>query len=78
MANQALLEWPENLAISDTSPREYVPEIRRRFTDSALNAMLDLHALPNDWEQMEYPAFLEARRRLMADVIRRGFETLSG
>jgi hypothetical protein len=26
MANFSLLEWPDNLGISDTSPFEYVPE----------------------------------------------------
>jgi hypothetical protein len=77
MANQALLEWPDNVAIGDASPQTYVAEIRSRFPASEWKVMLDLHALPVDWEQMGYDVFLEARRRLMADVIRRGFLTLS-
>lgn len=76
MANQALLEWPDNIAISDSPPKEYVPEIRKRFAASEWRTMQDLHALPDNWEQMEYPAFLNERRRLMADVIRRGYQTL--
>jgi hypothetical protein len=76
MANQALLEWPENIAISDDPPREYVAEIRKRFSEADWRAMQDLHALPDGWELMEYTTFLEERRKLMAGIIRRGFETL--
>jgi hypothetical protein len=39
--------------------------------------MLDLHALPSGWENMGYDEFLEERRKLMAGLIRQGFETLS-
>lgn len=77
IANQALLEWPENLAIRDAPPREYVPAIRARFSEADWRGMQDLHALPEGWELMEYPVFLEERRKLMAGVIRRGFETLT-
>jgi len=35
------------------------------------------HALPNGWERMDYAEFLEQRRRLMASITRRGFETLT-
>jgi len=38
--------------------------------------MLDSHALPDGWEQMDYPVFLEKRRNMMAAIIRRGFESL--
>jgi len=76
MANQALLEWPENIAISDTSPKEYIPEIRERFSENDWKTMQEFHALPDDWEKMEYPVFLEERRKLMADIIRRGYQTL--
>lgn len=76
MANYALLEWPDNIDISDDPPTDYVPKIRARFQTGEWQHMLELHALPEGWEQMGYPDFLMARRRLMADIIRRGFETL--
>src|SRR5262249_414789 len=76
MANFPLLEWPDNVGISDTPPFEYVPEIRARFSDPELKVMQDLHALPEGWEQMSYDQFLIRRRELMAAIIRRGFETL--
>lgn len=76
MANYALLEWPENISISDTPPSEYVPEIRERFSPTEWKLMNELHALPANWESMDYMPFLDKRRQLMAAIIRRGFETL--
>lgn len=79
MANYALLEWPENIDISDTSPAEYVPEIKERYKgkDEEWNKMLTDHALPNGWEKMDYQEFLVERRKLMAATIRKGFESLT-
>ena len=76
MANMALLEWPDNIEISDAPPAEYVPEVRKRFSEAEWTAMHEAHALPPGWETMEYPAFLEERRKRMAAIIRRGFESL--
>ncbi|WP_243438173.1 GmrSD restriction endonuclease domain-containing protein [Fundidesulfovibrio soli] len=76
MANFALLEWPDNISISDTSPMEYVPEVRSRFTAVEWATMCEMHALPENWETLSYDAFLLRRRELMADIIRRGYETL--
>lgn len=77
MANQALIEWPENIDISDRPPSEYVPEIRPRFSETDWRLMHELHALPDNWETMTYSDFLIARRKLMAATTRRGFETLA-
>lgn len=77
MANFALLEWPENMDISDTPPNKYVSKIRSRFGGAEWKAMAQLHALPESWEDMEYSEFLEQRRPLMAAIIRRGFESLN-
>ena len=76
MANYALLEWPENLDIRDKPPEEYVAEIRPRFTVEEWERMHELHALPQNWQELPYSDFLDQRRHLMADIIRRGFESL--
>lgn len=76
VANYALLEWPENIAISDTTPDQYVPAIRERFAPAEWDTMRKMHALPDGWEMLDYAAFLGARRKLMAAMIRHGFETL--
>ena len=79
MANYALLEWPENIDIGKTPPMEYVPKIQKRFShqDGLWTRTLADHALPENWENMSYQSFLDARQKLMADVIRRGFESLT-
>jgi hypothetical protein len=76
MANFALLEWPDNISISDDPPSMYVPEIKTRFQSTDWQKMHELHALPESWETLSYFSFLQARRGLMAAIIRRGFETL--
>ena len=77
MANYALVEWPDNIDISDTAPSEYCPTIRTRFSDADWKSMTYFHALPNGWESLSYDEFLVERRKLMANVIRAGFEKLS-
>lgn len=77
MANYALLEWPDNTDISDAPPSDYVPTIKPRFSDEAWQRMHEFHALPDGWEAMPYTEFLVARRKLMAVIVRRGFETLA-
>jgi len=78
MANYALVEWPENIDISDAPPPSYVPKIRDRFTDDAeWGRMCELHALPPNWETMAYDVFLHERRKLMAGAIRKGYEGLT-
>jgi hypothetical protein len=76
LANYALLEWPDNIDISDSPPSEYVPEIMSRFTAKEWSLMHELHALPEKWETLSYQTFLVERRKLMAGIIRRGFESL--
>jgi len=76
LANFALLEWPENIDISDSPPTECVPQIRKRFILDEWIRMIEHHALPEKWHDMSYEIFLQERRKLMASVIRRGFETL--
>src|SRR5262249_30251213 len=77
IANYAFVEWPDNSKIHDNAPANYVPKLRKRFSDRDWDRMRRLHALPDGWETMPYNEFLEARRQLIADVIRRGFEMLS-
>lgn len=76
MANFALLEWPDNIDISDDDPKRYVDATRGRFKAPEWQTMHELHALPDDWQNMRYDEFLTRRRQLMADIIRRGFDTL--
>lgn len=77
IANFALLEWNDNMKVSDTSPREYVAELTKRFSHEDLKLMYYWHALPDEWQNMEYQDFLAARRERMAKVIRDGYSKLT-
>lgn len=77
LANYALLEWSENIRISDEAPATYLPPIRAQFGAEQWARMQHLHALPEGWERLGYFEFLTARRRLIAALIRQGFEQLS-
>jgi hypothetical protein len=72
IANLSYVEWPENIEISDAAPSSYWP----RYADQFSVEDLFHHALPQDWAQMDYEQFLDERRKLMARVIRKGFETI--
>lgn len=75
-ANYALLEWPDNISISDDPPSEYLSRMRERFDEATWKEMCELHALPERWETMSYEEFLPKRRALMAQIIKRGFEAI--
>lgn len=75
-ANIALVEWPDDIAISDAPPAEYLPRMRERFTPAEWDQMCRLHALPEGWEHMRYEEFLVRRRALTAEVIRWGLDQL--
>lgn len=77
IANFALVEWDDNIAISDAPPSEYYPKYATRFTSAELSEMRYWHALPDNWQQMTYPQFLEKRRQKMAQVIHDGFSKLA-
>lgn len=76
VANFALLEWPDNIGISDAPPLKYLPEMKERFDDMDWRKMCEMHALPDGWESLAYEDFLIQRRALMSQIIRRGFEVL--
>ncbi len=76
IANYAFVEWPDNSIIADQSPSEYFPPLFNHLQPEEQKNARFWHALPNDWERMDYWDFLEKRRKLMADVIRKGFEKL--
>ncbi len=75
-ANFALVEWGDNAKITDQPPAYYFPKYAENFSKKELGDMMWWHALPDRWYDMGYERFLIERRRKMAEVTRRGFETL--
>lgn len=77
IANFALVEWDDNIAISDSPPTEYWPKYAERFEKAELAEMQRWHALPEGWWEMSYADLLMARRPLIASVVRAGYEKLA-
>lgn len=78
IANYALVEWDDNMAISDAPPAQYWDKYADRFEQATLITMMQWHALPEQWWTMSYDQFLAARRPLIAGVIRQGYQKLAG
>ena len=76
IANLAFLDWPENLHIGAKDPQQYWPLMKEKVEASRLAKQAEWHALPVGWEQLDYSSFLEKRRKLIADVVRKGYHQL--
>jgi hypothetical protein len=76
IANYALLEWPDNIGISDTPPCSYWPKYTAGYSQADLDQACYWHALPPNWENLPYADFLVQRRKLIARVIKDGFGRL--
>lgn len=76
IANFALVEWSDNIAISDKEPKVYLPFYEERFDGEGLEKMRYWHALPENWQEMEYPEFLIERRKKISKVVADAFRKL--
>lgn len=76
IANYALVEWSDNISISDTHPAEYLPLYNARFNEEQMNLMYFWHALPENWETLDYKDFLSKRRKLIGQVIKDAYQKL--
>ena len=76
VANYTYIDYATNIDISDKPPIEYVTEYRTRLGEEGYARTCAENALPENFEAMEYPKFLTERRKLMADIIRQGYERL--
>ena len=76
IANMAFVDWPENSDIGARAPYEYWRTLTDGIPAETVERQRYWHALPVGWEQLDYQAFLERRRKLIADVIKDGFEKL--
>lgn len=78
IANMALVEWADNIAISDAAPAAYWPNqlAKKNLDDGRIAHQEYVHALPQGWLGMDYSEFLTQRRRLMAKVVADAYERL--
>ena len=79
VANFTYLEYPDNVDISDDPPKVYFEKIRKeQYAHKAdvLASTMCEHCLPENFYEMNYEEFLQARRTMMAKVVRETFESL--
>lgn len=77
IANYALVEWSDNINISDSHPRDYLPNYTQRLSDAEKRLMYYWHALPENWEEMNFDEFLIHRRKLIANVISEAYQKIA-
>lgn len=78
VANKAVLEWPTNVEIGAKPPATYWPQVADAFGDQGrLARQCELHALAENWFDMDYQGFLADRRQRMAQVVRSAFAHLT-
>ena len=77
IANFTYLDYQTNIDISDDPPSEYAARYRQKLGKEAYKLTCKQNAIPEDFEAMEYPQFLEKRRLLMAGIVREAYNKLS-
>lgn len=76
IANFTYLDYTTNIDISDDAPSEYVERYRNKMGEIEYLKTCDEHALPPDFEKMEYMEFLKERRQLMAQIVQKAYRKL--
>lgn len=75
VANFTYLDYTTNIDISDDAPEFYVARYKEKLGDQ-YKVHLEHHALPEGFESMAYREFLDKRRVLMAQLIRKAYGRL--
>ena len=73
LANFTYLDYATNIDISDKPPIEYVSEYRKKLGEEGYKKACSDHALPENFENMEYTNFLALRRELMAKIVKKAY-----
>lgn len=73
LANFTYLDYATNIDISDKPPAEYVNVYHQKLGDEGYKKACEQNALPENFENMEYLEFLEKRRQLMAQIVRKAY-----
>ncbi len=73
IANFTYLDYARNIEISDKAPQHYVANYRQKLGEASYKKSCKDHALPDNFESMEYMEFLRQRRILMAQTVREAY-----
>ena len=75
VANFTYLDYVTNIDISDDPPKDYIQRYKNSL-GTEYDKHCKNHALPKDFESMNYMEFLSERRKLMASIIADAFDRL--
>ena len=76
IANFTYLDYATNIDISDNPPIEYVGRYREKLGEEGYKLACAQNALPENFEQLSYPEFLNKRRLLMAQIVKKAYNDL--
>lgn len=76
IANFTYLDYSSNIDISDQPPQDYVAKYREKLGETGYRIACEEHALPENFETMDYFDFLKKRRVLMAQTVKKAYERL--
>ncbi|MDO4281129.1 MAG: DUF262 domain-containing protein [Peptococcaceae bacterium] len=76
IANFTYLDYATNIDISDKPPMEYVKKYREKLGEEGYKLACTQNALPENFEQLDYPEFLRQRRVLMAEIVKKAYKAL--
>ena len=76
IANFTYLDYQTNIDISDTPPMEYVKRFRTKLGEESYKLSCEQNALPENFENMPYQEFLNKRRLLMAQIVKKAYMKL--
>jgi hypothetical protein len=76
LANFTYLDYNTNIEISDDAPSLYIERYKAKFGEESYAKHLADNAIPMGFENMNYFEFLDARRKLMAGIIKKAYNKL--
>lgn len=74
--NFTLVDYQNNIYISDDAPNEYVRRYRDALGEDEYRRNCEEHALPVGFENLDYEEFLGKRRQLMGELVKGAYERL--
>jgi hypothetical protein len=76
LANFTYLDYNTNIYISDNPPQDYIAKLNQKLGYEEYNRTCEQHALPQNFETMDYFEFLKERRILMAQIVKKAYGKL--
>lgn len=76
LANFTYLDYNTNIDISDDAPALYVERFKAKYGEEEYAKHLENNAIPYGFESLSYFDFLNQRRKLMAEIIKKAYNRL--